>query len=1315
MKQVLETKTDPQSAGSGADHLTSWREAGAALGRAHVAIRSAGPKTQRATNRRRLVEKLIAHEAANPEGENAASVLDNYRLLFGAEKDGRGLVQRLRRYPLIADSNGAVARRVCAVARAYLDQSGDCYGEPEFAAFVEGYQDTGSLTMREIWALRQALMLELLDRLLQERRAAWPGLFASLRRISDSLWKDFFEQVCRVHRVLALDPAGAYSRMDYESRDRYREALAELAKYSPLTETEIAEAIIEFCEDAFEASDGSRAALRRTHVGFYLIDRGRSRLESVIDYRPPLAERIRQFIQRHPAKFYLAGIEVLTLSIVFAILYKMDVVAPALIGLLLLLLPASQAAVDFMNNLVSFLIRPRVLPKLDFSEGIPRDCSTMVVVPALLLNESQVHDLVLDLEIRFLANRDRNLHFALLTDPPDSDRLQNQDDELIALSARLIEGLNQRYRAEGRSPFFLFHRHHTYNESEGCWMGWERKRGKLLDFNKLLRGAYDAFPVKVGDMSVLRRVRYVITLDSDTQLPRDAAVALVGAIAHPLNQAVVDRQTRMVVEGYGILQPRMAISVQSASRSRLAALYSGQTGFDVYTLATSDVYQDLFGEGIFAGKGIYEVDVMRQVLEHRFPENTLLSHDLIEGVYARAALVTDVQLVDDYPSHFSAYSRRRHRWLRGDWQILRWIRSRVPDFWGRSIPNPIPLISRWKIIDNLRRSLLEPGLVLLLLAGWFWLPGQPGYWTAAALLLWFVPVLSGLFFALARIPDTRREMPAWVCEFLRNLRDNAVVTLCSLIFLLHQALIAVDAIARAISRVCVTKKKLLEWETAAEAETTARSQSTVDVYLEWTPWIAAGLAVIIALARPHALPASLPLLTLWIGSREFSHWLNRRPRAGHSKLRQDDVQLLRESADRVWRFFHDWSSSSANWLIPDSVSENGAVELKVSPTNLGMLLNARIAGVHLGVTPLGEFVFETRQTLERVLALPKHRGHLLNWYDINSLEPIGPKFVSTVDSGNLAASLWTLKQASLAFAAESVVKRGVTRDLATELRGIADTCDRLVREMDFRFLYQARKRAFSIGYDLDKNRLHPATYDLLASEARIATFIAIAKGDIPQEAWFRLGRSHAAVRNDRVLLSWSGTMFEYLMPALWMNYYPDTILDRSMKSAVRCQREYARRKGVPWGISESAFLEGANGEWGYAAFGVPELAIERKNPRALVVSPYSTFLGAGVDPAAAVENLRQMQEFGWYGRYGFYEAIDYTEAGGEAVRIWMAHHQGMSLLSIVNLLFDNAIRQYFHAEPQVLATELVLHERVQPGALLEADVVRVPQPEAAAA
>ncbi len=1290
--------------------LNIWREAGAALGGAHAVTRRS-VRIRAAQPGRRRMQEFISRAATAPPTENTACLLDNFRLLLTADKEGRELTSARRDLQVFEEGPESGTAVVCVLARAYLKISENGFEEEELQAFIEGYQETADLSLEEIWAIKPAMQRVLADRLMEADPGDWPALVASLRKICDLLWRDFVEAVSFTHRVLARDPAGAYAHMDFDSRTRYCTALAELARHSGLAERRVAEKVIGLCERASAASDGSRRAARRTHVGFYLVDSGRADLEESIGYRPSLPARIRRLILRHPTGFYLAGIELATLFIVFAILYRAGSTVPAYLGLLLLVLPATQAATNIINNLAAILIPPRVPPKLDFSDGIPGDCVTMVAVPTLLLDEAQVRDLVLDLEIRFLANRDRNLYFSLLTDPPDSDRRQDEHDALVVLCARLIEGLNTRYRSEGRSPFFLLHRHRTYNQSEGRWMGWERKRGKLLDLNQMLRGGFDAFPVKVGDLSILPDVRYVITLDSDTRLPRDSAARLVGCISHPLNRAVVDPSTRMVVEGYGILQPRIGISIQSASRSRLAALYSGQTGFDIYTRAVSDVYQDLFGEGIFTGKAIYEVDTLREVLEGRFPENALLSHDLIEGAYARAGLVSDIELIDDYPSHFSAYSRRKHRWMRGDWQIMRWIESRVPDFRGRKILNPITLLSQWKILDNLRRSLLEPGLVLLFLGGWLWLPGRAADWTAAAVLMWCVPVLTRLLFSPLGAPRNRHGWPAWVRDTARGLRESALIAMCGLIFLLHQTLVALDAAVRAVGRALVTKRKLLEWETAAESEANTKSKATVDIYLEWTPWIAIGLAAAIWLLRPAALPAAAPLLILWAGSRAFSTWLNRRPRAVRSKLHREDVLLLRESADRIWRFFHDWSSASTNWLIPDSVHEDGAVDLRLSPTNLGMLLNARVAAVHLGALPLAEFVFATRQTLQQVIRLPKYKGHLFNWYDITSLSPIAPLFVSTVDSGNLGASLWTLKQASLAFASESATKRGVTKGLAAELRLIAEQCHALVREMDFRFLFQRRKRTFSVGYDVTAGRLEPASYSLLASEARTASFVAVAKGDAPQESWFRLGRAHTLFRGEPVLLSWTGTMFEYLMPSLWMRHYSDTIMDQSMKTAVRAQRDYGRRRGVPWGISECAFLARPSGEYGYAAFGIPELAMKRKESRALVISPYSTFLAAGLYPAAALDNLRRMQEFGWFGRYGFYEAVDYSRAGADAIRMWMAHHQGMSLLAIVNLLFDGPVRRCFHAEPQVMATELLLHERVPSTAFAEADRVSLPDVE----
>jgi cyclic beta-1,2-glucan synthetase len=1290
------------------DDLAVYRDAGAQLAASLPVAVPESKRRSRPASRNRRLRKTVAEAAEVPPGdpkfEYAKWLLENARLVYASEQESREFILDPH-LPVVADSSGARTFRVSLVARGYLRCASNTYRDDGLLAFLEGFQRSAVLDMAEIWALRPAIQLELVDCLTGSPSDVWPVAITSLRLLAETSWKDLFELVSVTNKILDGDPAGAYPRMDFESRENYRTVIGDLAKHngSPesadknsqrLTEHQIASTAIDLAKQAAAVSDGSRAAARRSHVGFYLIDKGLDQLERAVDYRPPLKSRLTRLVLRYPTPYYLAAIELLTLFIVFEILNKLSPLYAAFTGLLLLLLPATQAAADFVNNLTAFLVRPRVLPKLDLSTGIPDDCLTLVAIPTLLLKEAQVRDLALDLEIRFLANRDPNLYFALVTDWPDSNHPFEQGDPVLDLCQQLIEGLNRRYQLDGRSPFFLLHRHRVYNESEGTWMGWERKRGKLLDLNQYLRGDYDAFPVKIGDVSVLPRVRYIITLDSDTQLPRDSAARLIGTISHPLNQAVVEPVSRMVVEGYGILQPRIGISIQSAARSRLAALFSGQTGFDIYTRAVSDVYQDLFGEGIYTGKGIYEVDALREAIEDRFPDNALLSHDLIEGAYARAALVTDIELIDDYPSHFSAFSRRKHRWVRGDWQIMRWTRGQVPDRYGRLIVNPISLISQWKILDNLRRSLLEPAMLLLLLGSWFFLPGFADYWTLAAVGMLFIPAYSGLLFSLLRVPTSARNVPAWARSTASAFLDGNAMALFSLIFLLHQALLSMDAVTRSVRRLLFTRRNLLEWETAAEAETAGRPKAPVDVYLEWSPWIAVVIGIAVRLLHPSAFLAAAPVLILWIGSRGLATWLNKPLRAPHSKLGKEDTRLLQDSADRIWRFFHDWSSATTNWMIPDHVREDGKPELRLSPTNLGMLLNARIAAVHMGLAPLSEFVFETRQTLDRVLALPKYRGHLYNWYDISTMKEIPPFFISSVDSGNLAGCLWTLKQAALAFANEPAVKRGVTKAQAAELRDLADVCDRLVRDMDFSFLYQPRKKALSVGYDVRAGRLEPGCYDLLASEARMASFVAIAKGDIPQESWFRLGRAYTLVRGERILLSWTGTMFEYLMPALWMKHYPDTIADQSMKAVVRVQRDYARRKGVPWGISESACLGEPRGDHCYGPFGIPDLAIKTMDKSTLVISPYSSFLATASDPAAAVRNLREMEEFGWIGRYGFFESIDYRSAGGEVIHIWMAHHQGMSLLATANLLFGNPLQKYFHAEPHVLATELLLHERV---------------------
>jgi hypothetical protein len=1000
-------------------------------------------------------------------------------------------------------------------------------------------------------------------------------------------------------------------------------------------------------------------------------------------------------------------------------------------------------------------------------------------------------------------------------------------------------------------------------------MGWERKRGKLMDLNNLLLGTADSFPMKAGDVSVLPRVRYVITLDADTKLPPGTAHRLVGALAHPLNRAVVDPRTNTVVEGYGILQPRVSVSIESSRHSRLAAIYSGQTGFDIYTHAASDIYQDLFGEGSFTGKGIYEVDTFQKVLGKRFPTNALLSHDLIEGSYARAGLVSDIVVIDDYPSHFSAYSRRLHRWVRGDWQIMQWLLPRVPDYYGRRVLNPLTFISRWKIFDNLRRSLNDIGLFLLLILGWAVLPGGPVYWTLVTLGLLLVPTYSQLLFALLRIRPGL-NWSGFLRERVNDLVSGHLQVFVMLVFLPHQALVMLDAIFRTLIRLILTHSNLLEWETAAESEMGER-KSLVETYLALTPCLSLATGLFLAAVRPAALYIASPILGLWLLPDFFTDWVNRRLVEKQPQLTPEHESFLRLAGLRTWRYFREFSNAENHWLIPDNVQEDPPlVAARLSSTNLGLLLNGQLAAYELGFSTLEEYAETVERTLASAEQLPRHNGHFFNWYDLQSSQPLEPRFISTVDSGNLAACLWTLKQSCLGLPSEPLLSkklwkgirahiqllsdpsqdgslagevRRAIRDLASFAEPLADdasswigalpwleeqiqriecmlgnspgtcsgpgTClsadlawwagetaarlrgvrglvenlipwalpeysslsahgapleritlaslptalrdvenhlvqslkdhqtsaaergaagllqrrlpssaenatrlaqalqrvardsDRLVIEMDFSFLYNPKKKLFSTGYNVSTAALDPYYYDLLASEARTAVFISAAKGEVNQEAWFHLGRSFASYLGERPLFSWSGTMFEYLMPALWMRSHRDTIMDQTLRAAVYCQQEYGRRNGIPWGISETAFSErDSAGAYHYRAFGVPGLALDPQASDKLVVSPYSTFLALQVAPEAAIHNLEIMSNIGCLSSRGFYESCDFTpvqespDGNFEIIRCWMAHHQGMSLVALSNFLNQNSNQKWFSREPRVMAAELLLHERV---------------------
>lgn len=1417
-------------------------------------------------------------------------LLDHASSLRTAARESSEVIETVRKMPSVALGNGQGEPRSYALVDCYLRSVGYFFDLKSFSKFVVAAQNLTVLEISEIWSLKAFLQFALLEQVgsiaadctARNRWVAQSGapagksiarrlslLLGSLQRMADLEWKTAFEQVNRCDEILALDPAGAYSQMDFESRQMYRTAISELAKSSKCSEPAIASGALELARAAANSVGADeRVAERRAHVGYYLLDEGRTELEFAIAYRPSLLSRIRKFLLGKPEFLYLSGIALSTFSGMALLRELLDFRLLSFVAGLLLLLSLDRA-VATVNLLVTIFVPPRRMPKLDFSKGIPADKTTVVAIPALLISEGQTKKTVRDLEIRYLANKDRNLHFALLTDPPDSLTPVDEKDSLAKLCARLIHDLNQKYAADGKGHFFLFHRSRIYNAVERIWMGWERKRGKLLEFNNLLLGRGDNFLLKVGDISLLRDVKYVITLDADTQLPRGAARRLIGAMAHPLNRAVIDPMTNTVINGHGILQPRINISIESASRSRLAALFSGDTGFDIYTRAVSDVYQDLFGEGTFVGKGIYEVSVFQQVLEKSFPCNAVLSHDLIEGAYARAGLVSDVEVIDDYPSHLRAFSRRKHRWIRGDWQILFWLFPRVRNAVHKTVSNPLNLISRWKIVDNLRRSLTECATFLLLLFGWLDPSVNAFFWTVAALAIMAFPAYSRLLISIVRVGEARYTANFWKGAASDFVAAN-VALFFRIAFLCYESMVSLDAVIRTLVRLTLTRTKLLEWETAAETELTFSKKSAGDTYgdnyLDLTPILSLALWLVIAAYRPASLLSAAPLVVLWVASKPIGRWLSR-PSRPRGAIPARDRDMLRDAALRTWRFFRAHSNEHENWLIPDVVqADPPKIGHRVSTTDLGLLFNVRLAAYDLGFLTMPEVVRDTERTLESVSKMVKYKGHLYNWYNTQTLEPMRPLFVSTVDNGNLLCSLWTLKQGCLEMAKSPLFRRhlwegiqdhvvliiemiveekdnqqvmaalehmqqqlsvllsgseplefdilpilssdleavqrslseyGVSDDIRwwvdelskrvanvcqmvkdfapwmlpefVKVREIAEidslirlseitlesapnrlremdaimaavlqnghaaadvksdvcslrtaiarslwfyrqTADRLVsvaaranalaNEMDFGILYNPVKKLLSIGYDGEAQKLSAYHYDLLASEARAATFGAIAKGDIPEDSWLHLERPHAIYKGERVLMSWSGTMFEYLMPSVWMRCYRKTMLHKAARTAIRLQQKFVRHKSIPWGISESACGElSGDGEYIYHAFGVPGLALNRDDHSGdIVISPYSSFLACLVDGTSAVRNLRKMRSLGWLGSYGFYDAVDHTPSRVRPQRFkvvptWMAHHQGMSLISAASVLCDSRMQSRFHAEPVVAASERLLHEK----------------------
>ncbi|RDS79541.1 cyclic beta 1-2 glucan synthetase [Dyella monticola] len=1251
----------------------------------------------------------------------------------------------------------------------------------------------------------------------------------SLRHLSAIDWHAFVERLSIVEQTLRKDPAGTYPQMDFATRDHYRHVVERLARSSPHAEGEVAQAAIELAQT--HAEERAVAGLG-SHVGWYLVDEGLAALEQKAGYRYHRLMNLRRALLRRSLVLYISILTLLTLAFTAPIVHAASISRYPGWALALIAIPAllatSQFALGLMNWIVTVTISPSLLPRLDFTRGVPPTARTLVVVPALLGNVQDVEDMVEALEVHFLANRDQNIHFALLSDFKDaSEEWLENDPTILRLARQHIDALNAKYAPGSGDRFYLLHRPRRFNRADNMWMGYERKRGKLADLNHLLcAGKTNAFSLIVGPVEALRGIHYVVTLDSDTQLPRDAAQAFASVMAHPLNRPVYDESRGRLLRGHGILQPRLGISLPSTARSRYATLFGSEVGIDPYTRMVSDVYQDLFGEGSFIGKGIYDVDAIARSLNGRFPENTVLSHDLIEGCYARSGLLSDVPLYEEYPSSYVGDCQRRHRWIRGDWQLLPWIFPRVRDAEGKRVTNTLDALSRWKLWDNLRRSLAAPSFVALFLISWLCF-AEPITWTVAVLALLFaLPLLSSLLAFAQKQVDI--SLKSHMKSAAAPAGQHIARALFSLSTLPHEAWYSLDAIGRTLWRMAVSRRNLLQWRTSRDVEQEGMQSVARTYRMMWINPIFAVLAgIAIWSRRPETLAVALPILLLWLVGPAVIRWSSEQRKEDTFVPTRRQRRFLRALSRRIWAFFETYVGPEDNWLPPDNMQEVPAkvVAHRTSPTNIGLALLSCLAAYDFGFITAGRLLDRIAKTLHTLEGMARYRGHLYNWYDTVTLQPLTPHYVSSVDSGNLAAHLLTLRPGLLSLLDEPLFHVRVLDGLRDTLTLLRDTLpegshtaaitslrqllqdivqappppldrialivadlqakiddlrtivpddasseaffwyqrlrdqigdlrqemelisswasdwpeqediptlrhvvhavgaggehdasgpkgrrDEILRltvvvselaTMDFRFLFDPRKKLLSIGYNVDERRLDASCYDLLASEARLASYLAIAQGQLPQESWFALGRLLTTADGKPVLLSWSGSMFEYLMPMLVMPSYAGTLLAQTCHAAVERQIEYGQQMRVPWGVSESGYnTVDVHLNYQYRAFGVPGLGLKRGLGDDVVIAPYASVMALMVAPGDAYANLERLAAEGRRGRLGFYEAIDYTPArvphGQTSVLVasYMAHHQGMSLLSLAYLLLDQPMQKRFDNDPQFRAIALLLQERV---------------------
>ena len=1287
---------------------------------------------------------------------------------------------------------------------------------------------------------------------------------SSLKYFETFDWSDLFEAVSFVGQILCRDPDGTYPLMDLATRNAYRSRIEELASIYGIEEACIASKAIELAAAAYRVRDED--VQRTWHVGYYLIGKGIGDLQKALKARTVWTSATTKFARNHPQALYVGSIILITLLLTgIAAQYAAHHAFShwwvwLLTAIIAVFIPSSEIAVSIVNWVAAKSLKPAIFPALELKDGIPEGMSTMIVIPTLLPNQARVKEILNNMETHYLSNRDKNLFFALVGAFKDSDQEVPGDLSVIDAAMCGVKALNKKYMIDGTEIFYYFHRTSQYSAENKKWIGWERKRGALMEFNELLLGCEDtSFSYRSNSSKDLSRIKYVITLDSDTILPIGMAKTMIATMAHPLNRPVIDPVKGIVVDGYGLMQPRVDFDSENSGKSPFSKIYTGQVGIDPYSSAISDVYQDMFGEGIYTGKGIYDLEVFQQVLKNAIPENKILSHDLYEGSYVRAALVTNLKLVESYPTKYNSLSTRLYRWIRGDWQLIPFLFSSIPSGTGM-IKNPLSLLSKWKIFDNLRRSLVAPALMVLIALGMSILPGNLLLWLGFAFAALLFPLISSAMNYVITGGLFREKIKSYI-PIIAGMKALLYQAGLTFIFLPYQAYSMVKAVSLTLWRVYISKKNMLEWVTSADSD--ANQNESVGGYygrMHASIWVALMVALLVMAFHPALTIIGGLLFAAWTASPFIAYRISQEYGKANKPVSEEVMNDLGRIARSTWRYFEEFANAENNWLAPDNYQQEPyrGVAARTSPTNIGLgllsTLTSRDMG-YIGNIEMADFITNTITTIEK---LQKWNGHLYNWYDTKTLKPLSPRYISTVDSGNLVCYLTTLVQGlkdymdhpvadyqcvngildtlgcaqhegfeatgvieylnekirqpfDLAMWSEILQKLShegcfsglkdshwrikterMVKQYNTELRELmpwadiltatpqaliirlsdeqaaslaaisaslnalphlrkipaacknaldfieklkddgdesiaawldkakktfiqaSDRAQMLIRrykdlikrikalsvETRFLPLFDAKKQLFSIGYSIKEKKLSRSYYDLLASEARQTSFIAIARGEVPASHWFKMGRTLTVMDGYKGLVSWTGTMFEYLMPLLIMKSYKNTLLDETYDFAVRNQKKYGVQWGIPWGTSESGYYAmDTNLDYKYKAIGVPWLGLKRGLIGDAVAAPYATFLALMVDPEAAMKNLSHLKADGMEGDYGYFEAADYTPKRLTSrkisiVKSYMAHHQGMSLLAIDNYLNNNIMQERFHADPEVKSARLLLQEKI---------------------